>query len=149
MKKTIIIDIIAGLFILLFLYTGLIKIMDTNTFIDALKRSPLLHEIAPVLGWVVPLFELLTVTALLFPQTRRRGLISSAIMMAIFTVYIGFMLYFRSDRPCTCGGIISQMNWHQHFYFNSLFTLLALFALWLEKRNRTASNSFNSAQYIS
>ena len=149
MKKTLIIDIISGLFILLFLYTGLMKLTTITTFIHTLEKSPLLKEVSPILGWAIPLWELVTVVALLMPGTRRKGLISSAIMMAIFTVYVGFMLYFRSERPCTCGGVIQQMNWHQHFYFNTLFTLLALVALRLEKKNKNASDNLNSVQYIS
>jgi hypothetical protein len=51
------------------------------------------------------------------------------------------MLYFRVDRPCTCGGIISYMNWHQHFYFNTTVTLLAIYGLILNKFQRRYQES--------
>ncbi|MDO6433061.1 hypothetical protein Q4E93_20805 [Flavitalea sp. BT771] len=56
--------------------------------------------------------------------------------MSIFTVYITYMVELRTDRPCTCGGIISQMNWHQHMYFNTLFTILVFAAIWLNNRQQ-------------
>ena len=148
MKKTFAIDIIASLFILLFLYTGLNKIIDHEKFYWALYKSPLLKITAPVLSWLVPVGEIAMTVALFIPRTRRLGLICSFITMAIFTVYVGFMLYFRSDRPCTCGGIIQQMTWHQHLYFNAGFTLLALLGLWLDKKLRhLGSRNLNAVSY--
>jgi len=151
MKKELILDIIANFFILLFLYTGIMKIIDHHLFDWALHRSPLLDGVAPILSYLVPIGELLIALSLLIPRTRRLGLISSLCLMSIFTFYIGYMLYFRVDRPCTCGGIISYMNWHQHFYFNTAATLLALYAVLL-RRNRKSravkdSNAMETANY--
>ena len=141
MNKSAFLDITLFLFVLLFLYTGTIKVIDHTTFVNAIKKSDQLRSYAPVISIVVPLGELLTVLALLIPRFRRLGMYSFLIMMAIFTVYVGIMLYFRSDRPCTCGGIIQQMNWHQHFYFNSAFTMLAAISLWLDKKiNKNAQS---------
>lgn len=134
MKKELILDIISNFFILLFLYTGIMKIIDNHRFGWALSKSPLLYEGATILSYLVPIGELLIVTSLLLPRTRRLGLISSLCLMSIFTLYIGYMLYFRVDRPCTCGGIISYMNWHQHFYFNTAATLLALYGVLLHPK---------------
>ena len=134
MKKSIVVDIFSCFFIVLFLYTGLMKFLEHDVFLTALQRSPLLLKFAPILSILVPLGELLIAISMLIPQSRKLGLYGFLIMMCIFTIYIGFMLYFRSDRPCTCGGIIKYMNWHQHFYFNSGFILLAILAIWLDKK---------------
>ena len=148
MKRTIILDIITSLFILLFLYTGVNKIIDHQRFDWALHKSPLLHTAAPVLAWLVPVGEISIAISLLIPRARRIGLISSAILMGIFTIYVGFMLSFRNDRPCTCGGIIEYMNWHQHLYFNLGFTVMGLLALKIDKKLKQ-SKIQNSIQYIS
>src|SRR5882757_623113 len=103
MKRETIVDIISCLFILLFLYTGLIKTLDRPVFLGSLSKSPLLYDIAPLLSYLVPIGELLIVVGLILPKTRRIGLYGSLFLMSVFTVYVGFMLYFRSDRPCTCG----------------------------------------------
>jgi putative oxidoreductase len=136
MKKQIVVDIISCLFILLFLYTGLMKIFDHDVFVNALDRSTILHDYASVISVAVPFAELLIVASLVVPKTRQIGLYGSFILMALFTIYVGYMLYFRTDRYCSCGGIIRYLNWHQHFYFNTGFTILGLLAIWLDKKIR-------------
>ena len=151
MKKALILDIIANFFILLFLYTGIMKIIDHHRFDWALHKSPLLYGVAPILSYLVPIGELLIVMGLMLPRTRRLGLISSLCLMSIFTIYIGYMLYFRMDRPCTCGGIISYMNWHQHFYFNTAATLLALYGVLMHPKrtdlDTKRSNAMDTTKY--
>lgn len=145
MKKSIALDIIASLFILLFIYTGLMKLLDHTLFINAMHKSSWLAPFASILSIVVPLAELLTAAFLLIPTTRKIGFYSSLGLMSIFTVYVGLMLYFQSNLPCTCGGIIQQMTWHQHFYFNSAFTLLSIIAVWLSNRLKREENVQGSA----
>ncbi len=151
MKKQLVTDIIASLFILLFLYTGLIKIFYHARFDWALNESPLLRGgIAALLSWLIPAVEIGLVTLLLLPRTRTKGLFGSTFLIGIFSIYVGFMLYFRSDRPCTCGGIIEYMTWHQHFYFNTGFTLLGAISIWLDKQVRAAEKkNINLAGYPS
>jgi putative oxidoreductase len=142
MKKDTIIDIISCLFIMLFLYTGVSKLLDFSRFSSTLERSPLLKSYASVIAIILPLVELMVVYLLLIPffkittRFRVHGLYASFILMALFTLYIGYMLAFTPDRPCSCGGIISQMNWHQHLYFNSVFTLLAFTGILLSNKNK-------------
>lgn len=148
MKKSIVIDVLCNLFVLLFLYTGLIKILDRHVFYMALDKSPLLHPYATFLSFLVPWTELLIAIGMLVSATRRKALYIFMIMMGIFTIYIGFMLYFSTERPCTCGGIIEYMNWHQHFYFNSLFTLLAGIIIWLDKQvDASMEQKFGKMKY--
>lgn len=134
MKKTLLVEIICMLFILLFMYTGVNKLIDHQKFYTALDKSPLLSTVSPILSWLVPLGEIAISIALFNSRTRKIGLICASITMAIFTIYVGYMLTFRSDRPCTCGGVISLMNWHQHLYFNAGFTLLGTIGFWIQKR---------------
>jgi hypothetical protein len=110
------------------------KFIENDVFVTALYKSPLLKPFAKALSIIIPSLELLIAISLLTPLTRKLGLYSFLGMMSIFTIYIGFMLYFRSERPCTCGGIIKYMNWHQHLYFNSGFALLAILGIWLENK---------------
>lgn len=139
MKKSTVVDIISCLFILLFLYTGIVKLVNHEYFRTALGLSPL-HKYGAFIAIPIPVLEVLIALALLIPlysnrpRLRKWGLYGSALLMAVFTVYVGWMLKYASHLPCTCGGIIQQMNWHQHFYFNTLFTLLALLGIWLNRR---------------
>jgi len=130
MKKIILVEIISYFFVLLFLYTGLMKLIDFQLFRLSLAKSPLLNPFGSALGILVPVVELLVALSLLAPRTQNLGLRCSSIMMGVFTLYVGYMIYFLPHRlPCSCGGIIKEMNWHQHLYFNILSTLIALLAL--------------------
>jgi len=141
MKKTIIIDVISYLYALLFLYTGIFKVLDQESLKQTLYKSPLLHQFVPVVAVVIPFLELAIAVALLLPffrpapLPRRWGLCAGTALMAVFTLYIGYMLRVENGHlPCSCGGIIQVMNWHQHLYFNGTFTLLGLLAYWLNNR---------------
>ncbi|WP_368501890.1 MauE/DoxX family redox-associated membrane protein [Flavitalea sp. BT771] len=142
MKKKLFIDIVSGLCIILFLYTGMSKILDIHHFRWALSRSPLIGQYYAILGYTIPPIEVIISLLLLIsffkdaPRLQKWGLYGSAVLMSIFTVYITYMVELRTDRPCTCGGIISQMNWHQHMYFNTLFTILVFAAIWLNNRQQ-------------
>jgi uncharacterized membrane protein YphA (DoxX/SURF4 family) len=140
MKKEIYIDIVSCVYAMLFLYTGISKISDQELFRNTLYKSPLLKPIASAITICIPLLEILIALTLLFPffrhspWPRKWGLSAGAALMAIFTIYVGYMLKFAHGLPCSCGGIIQKMNWHQHFYFNSCITLLGFLAIWLNNR---------------
>jgi hypothetical protein len=56
--------------------------------------------------------------------------------MFLFTIYVGLMISFAPHLPCSCGGVIKQMSWKQHLTFNTFFTALALFGIWLSRRQQ-------------
>jgi len=128
-KKTIVPDIISALFILLFVYTALTKLMEHESFRAVLSQSPLIGINATILSWVLPILELFTATLLFIPTMRKWGFASSLILMFFFTCYITYMILFARDLPCSCGGVISAMTWPEHLIFNIFFTALAAIAL--------------------
>ena len=141
MKKGIIVDIISCLYALLFLYTGMNKLVSHDLFVASMQKSPVLHSYAPFLAITVPALEIMIALALAvplyiyLPRWRTRGLFSGTLLMALFTGYVWYILYTSSQHlPCSCGGIIQQMNWHQHLYFNTGFTLLGILACWLNSQ---------------
>jgi hypothetical protein len=135
-KKTIVPDIISALFILLFVYTALTKLIEHESFKAVLGQSPLIGIKANILSWLLPISELFTATLLFFPSVRKWGLASSLALMLIFTGYITYMISFAKNLPCSCGGVISLMTWSQHLIFNIFFTALAAIALLLTLRNK-------------
>jgi hypothetical protein len=141
MKKAIIVDIISSLYALLFLYTGVNKLVSHDLFVASMQKSPILHPYAPFLAITVPALEIMIALALVapmymqLPRWRVRGLYSGTLLMALFTGYVWYILYTSPHNlPCSCGGIIQKMNWHQHLYFNTGFTLLGILACWLNSR---------------
>ncbi len=138
--KNTFIEIVSYLFILLFLYTGVMKLIDHIEFYYAMDKSRILYRFAAILAWVIPILELSIVICLLIPKLKRFGLSSSFILMALFTIYVGYNAFFTTheERPCTCGGIIEKMSWNQHVIFNTVFTLLALLAIRFDKQKTKA-----------
>lgn len=133
-KRNAIVEVISALFILLFAYTAFSKWMDSQNFIAVLAQSPLIGStLAVSAAWSVIISELIICVLLFIPRTRLIGLYSSFILIAIFTLYIGYMIAFAPKLPCHCGGVISQMTWPQHLAFNIVFTLLALTGIILAK----------------
>ncbi|CAM4112619.1 hypothetical protein SAMN06265348_103300 [Pedobacter westerhofensis] len=126
--KKIIIDIIACLFILLFLYTAANKVWEFHNFDWVLSTLPMIGELHKIIAYSVPTAEIITSCLLLVPLTRRDGLIYSFLLMLIFTTYLLFMVIYTKDLPCNCGGVISHLSWKQHIVFNLFFLALSLIA---------------------
>lgn len=131
-----IVFICTGLLILLFTYTGVFKLVSHFDFYQDLRNQPIFKRFAIFLSWAVPLLELLLVALLCSKRTMRTGFLLSYILMLAFTIYTAIILLgVLGKRPCSCGGIIRQMNWQEHFLFNLGFTIIALLGFWLSKKN--------------
>jgi methylamine utilization protein MauE len=127
---------IAHLFIALFFYTALAKLINPPVFYGTLNDVPMVKPFASFLTYAIPAIELFISLLLLFNRTRKIGLIAGGSLMLLFTVYIGLMLflYGKEKLPCSCGGFVSQLSWTAHIYFNLAFVGLSIWALSLLKR---------------
>jgi putative oxidoreductase len=136
LRRQLIIEIIAALFILLFVYTAISKLSDASKFQNVLSKSPLIGSLASYISLGLPILELVVTGLLFLPKTRWLGLYSSLVLMAGFTCYLGYMIYFTPNLPCSCGGVLSQMTWREHLVFNSVFNVLALWGVILSRKER-------------
>ena len=124
--KTNIIYSIALLYILLFIYAAISKILDFENFQVQLGQSPLLSAYANFTSYAVPIIELLICCLLLIPRCRIIGLFAAYGLMVMFTAYIYIILNYSSFIPCSCGGILEDLSWNQHIIFNIVFIILAI-----------------------
>ena len=145
MKKAIIIEIISILFILLFLYTGISKLMEYVVFKEQIASSPILKPIASWIAWMLPLSEFIVVLLLFVPALRLKGLYMSLVMMILFTGYVIAILNFSKELPCSCGGIMELLSWKQHLLLNSLFVALAIAGIIVQKRLQALNRQSVSA----
>ena len=127
-------DFIAAVLIFLFVYTAASKLITIDQFKTIISSSSLLHEHAGLLSWFIPAAELVASLLLFLPFSREYGFLFSSILMAIFTLYVAYMLLFSPDLPCSCGGVIKQMSWSQHLIFNIIFFFLSIIG-WRINRN--------------
>jgi hypothetical protein len=109
----------------LFVYTAVSKILNPGNFRLVLLQQAYLQPYAELLTIAVPLFEFAVALLLVYLPLRKAGLFISAILMAVFTLYVGMMLLFSSSLPCSCGGVIEKMSWKAHLVFNAVVTVLS------------------------
>ena len=120
---------------LLFSYTAVNKLLEYKSFVFQMQLAPvpMMKWLAPILGWLVPLTELVLTLGLYLTRTRVIALVGSLILMIAFEGYIIWMKLTGLDLPCTCGGIISAMGWTTHLIFNATIIVLIAVALTLWK----------------
>jgi uncharacterized membrane protein YphA (DoxX/SURF4 family) len=128
-SKRIFIELVCLLYVLLFVYAAVSKLMDFENFKVQLGQSPLLSAFAWWVSGLVPIMELGIVVVLAIPKWRTLGLFASLSLMTMFTSYIFIVLHFSAFVPCSCGGILEKMSWNTHLVFNVAFVGLAVVAL--------------------
>ena len=129
------------LYVLLFVYTAINKLLDIEIFRVQLAQSPLLSAYAGLIAPAVISAELLIVLLLSFKASRLTGLYASFFLMVAFTVYIYLILNYSDFVPCSCGGIIEQLSWREHLVFNITFASLALLAIVLTEKEKETRSS--------
>ncbi|MET0944880.1 MAG: MauE/DoxX family redox-associated membrane protein [Flavobacterium sp.] len=132
--KTNALILICYLYIFLFIYAAFSKLIDFQTFKVQLGQSPLLSAHAEWIVFSIPAIEIIISMLLIIPRFRYLGLLSAFGLMVMFTAYIIIILNYSSFIPCSCGGILSEMDWTQHLIFNIGFILLAIIGMILLKK---------------
>src|ERR1700747_255939 len=118
MKKSILVDIITYFFVLLFLYTGVAKLLEVQTFKEQMASSPLLGSMSGIITWALPIGEILLAIALFIPAFRLKALYVTFVLMALFTIYVVAILFMDNEISCSCGGIVEELTPKQHIIFN-------------------------------
>jgi len=126
--------IVAYLFLILFLYAAISKLLDYETFTVQLAQSPLLSAYAGFIAWAVPGLEILIAVLLTIPKYRILALYAAFTLIVMFTAYIYIILNFSDFIPCSCGGVLEKLSWTQHLIFNIVFIILAGVAVFFADR---------------
>ena len=139
--KGIIVGTISILFVMLFVYAGLTKLLASHLFYDSILNSPVLggRTMATLTSWTLPLSELAVALLLVWPRTRLTGLYGAMGLMLLFTGYTVAIVYFAPYMPCSCGGVISLLSWEQHLVLNLVLLLLVIMAIMLHHHYSTLS----------
>jgi len=132
--KYYITETICLLFILLFIYASISKLMDFENFQVQVGQSPLISAFASWIAWLVLILELTIALLLYIPKFKIWGLLGAFSLMTFFTIYIFIVLNYSSFVPCSCGGILEKMSWKVHLVFNFVFILLAALAVYWQTK---------------
>src|SRR5687768_18012416 len=111
MKRKLIVEVIAFLLMLLFLFASVSKWLAFKTFIGDINNQPFPNWLTPWITNLLPPIEVLIVLALMFEKTRTAGFYASLILMSAFSIYsAAVLLKFFDYIPCSCGGIIENLS---------------------------------------
>jgi len=136
---------IVFLLILLWVYTAASKLVDFNAFERELANQAFSRKTAQILLWVIPTVELVAAFLLLLNKTRLAGLTFSFFLLLLFTGYVALVLADYYDRvPCSCGGVLKQLDWQAHFWFNLFCLGINTIGLLLVRKQH--KNEFISAE---
>lgn len=140
MSRKWLVETIVLLLFILFVYAATSKLMDYKHFSFQMDAQPFDDRFTPWLVFGVPLVEFVIAAMLIFKRTMMTGLWASLALMLIFTGYIIMIkLNFFGKIPCSCGGVISRLNWTQHLFFNLFFVLISIAGIILQRRHVQAS----------
>lgn len=147
-KRQVFLESISALLIMLFLYASISKFLDFQKFIGEMNNQPFPNFLTPFLVWAIPSLEIAIALTLIIERTRLVGLYASFVLMFLFTIYASaVLLHFFAWVPCSCGGVISKLNWRQHLVFNLFFVAISVIGIILQRRKHfktiiTIKNSF-------
>jgi hypothetical protein len=140
MSRKWLLEAIVLLLFILFVYAATSKLIDFKRFSFQMDSQPFDDRFTPWLVFGVPLTEFVIAAMLIFKRTLLAGLWASLILMLLFTGYIILIkLNYFGKIPCSCGGVISQLSWTQHLFFNLFFVLISIAGIVLRRKQLQAS----------
>ncbi|OJV21707.1 MAG: hypothetical protein BGO21_00210 [Dyadobacter sp. 50-39] len=129
--------VISAFLITLFVYTAVSKLLNLEEFESQLTRQTLPDWSVKWLLWLIPGIELVVSLLLVCRPTRKIGLFGAAILMLVFTGYMGLVFLNVFDRvPCSCGGVIRHMGFGAHFMLNLFFLVLSMLGVYMSNREK-------------
>lgn len=132
--RMIIPQLISLVFIILWIYAAVNKLIDYEKFQVQLGQSPLLTDFSEVVSWLIPALEISIALLLVFDATRKTGLWLSFSMMVMFTAYIIAITRFSDFVPCSCGGILEKLDWETHLVFNIIMMIISFAGVIVQNR---------------
>ncbi len=123
--RSVVINLTCALFVLLFTYAALSKILDFQKFQIELGKSPLINSFSIWVAYGIPVSELVLVFLLFVQRTQLLALYCSFSLMIMFTAYIIAILQYSDYIPCSCGGVLQNMTWTEHVWFNVFFIVIS------------------------
>lgn len=127
-------ETICFLFIILFVYAGLTKLLDFEKFVIQIGQSPMLTAYSKWVAWIIPILEIAIALLLVFKRARLIALYASFALMVVFTAYIIVIMNFSPYVPCSCGGVLQNMGWKEHLVFNVGFVVLGIAGILLQSK---------------
>jgi len=137
--KKLIIDTCCVSYSLLLLYGTSSKLIDYESFRVQLGQSPVISSFAGGVSFIIPAAEIAIAVLLFIKNCRIAALFAGYSLMCMFTAYIYIILNYSPYIPCSCGGVLENMDWTQHMIFNICFLLFAASSILLSADPKTST----------
>lgn len=128
-RHSVVVEVICWAYFLLFAYAAFDKLMGYDKFVVTMGQSGMLTPYAGVLGWLVPVVELVLALMLVLNWFRLLGLYAAFGLMTMFTTYIFIVLQVMDKELCGCGAAIEALGWGWHLVLNLVLVGLAVIAI--------------------
>ncbi|MHC5202134.1 MauE/DoxX family redox-associated membrane protein [Myroides sp. LJL119] len=125
------IQFVSYFLVVLFVYASVSKLIVFSEFQIQLTQSPLLSAYAKLISYLVIITELILAVILASKKTRLLGLYLSYGLMLAFSLYIYLILNYSDFVPCSCGGVLENLGWNEHLWFNIIVSCLTIVAAYL------------------
>ncbi|REC61808.1 hypothetical protein DRF65_13805 [Chryseobacterium pennae] len=127
--KNIISEIVVFILILTWVYTFASKVFDFETFGRQIRGAYLLSSGGNLLPYILQLVHAGIILMLLNKSWRRLGLITSMVVLVLYTGYLIYVLKFAPSIPCSCIALFNWMNWNDQLYFNLIILAINIIGL--------------------
>lgn len=142
--REIILNGVAVMMALMFFYAAYSKLIVYDKSKQEMMNQIFPFYMAKVLVWLIPVLELIIVTGLLVSASRLAAFWASALLLTVFSLYIALTMTGIFGRiPCSCGGILKNMGYGTHLFFNLFFIVLAILGIALEKQWKPINRLFH------
>jgi putative oxidoreductase len=123
------------LLVLLWIYASISKLLDYPHFIQEMHSQLLPQSLRTLLVAVLPVAEIILAILLSIRSTQLFGLVGSLMVLLLFSLYIGVLLFHPLKRvPCPCGGLIEHIGLATQLIFNLFFIALIVINIFFIKR---------------
>jgi len=140
-----ILNIITILLIVFWLYVALDKLWNLDGFHASLLKQPFPNWWADVLFWLLPVMEVGVAILFAFCRLRSIPYLLSALLMFVFTVYIGLgVAGVYAKRPCSCASVFRGMSWERHLIVNIALLGISLYGYHLSRKDGDDNGSMKS-----
>jgi hypothetical protein len=145
MKQRLAINSIRIILTIVFLYSGLIKLLNHESFYLQIKQSPLIESFSLWISWLIPVIELIVVFLLIRKHMQVWGFYLSLGLLLFFTGYLIYLSFFSFYIPCGCGGFFNTLSLSVHTLINFILICLSLIAIILERKINSFQTSVSTA----
>lgn len=149
--KTTIGQVIVSMLTLLWIYAAISKLGNLHETILQMQKQPLPMWSATVLAIGIPIVELGIAGLLNVRKTRRWALLGSTGLLCLFSLYLLYVLQLdKSHIPCSCGGVLQQLGWEQHLWFNLFWLAVCMVGIRLHwKLEKGGDLKTNNMDFVS